>query len=88
MNIIDSIMMQLPSLTSLYTKHPLFPDMLTAMIAAPLIATGMKLDEKGEAKGACSIRGEVYLWGWFLMTSFAFSGIISKATQTALPSLD
>jgi uncharacterized membrane protein (DUF106 family) len=201
MNIIDSIIMQLPSLRPQYTKHPLFPDMLTAIIAAPLIAIGMniafsllrkkttdiekmnkvmkettnewrkqytdaikkqdkervtelkkkqayvnkialeiqhqqvrpmliyvahsfmlsifvfpaifgqtvslslieipwimcseqnlktdtKLDEKGEAKGACSIRGEVYLWGWFLMTSFAFSGIISKATQTAMPSLD
>jgi uncharacterized membrane protein (DUF106 family) len=52
------------------------------------LKTDTKPDEKGEAKGACSIRGEVYLWGWFLMTSFAFSGIISKATQTAMPSLD
>ena len=52
------------------------------------LKTDTKLDEKDEAKGACSIHGEVYLWGWFLMTSFAFSGIISKATQTAMPSLD
>jgi uncharacterized membrane protein (DUF106 family) len=199
MNIIDSIIMQLPGLTPQYTKHPLFPDMLTAMIAAALIAIGMNIafsllrkkttdiekmnkvmketnewrkqytdaikkqdkarvtelkkkqayvnkmamemqqqqmrpmliymapsfmlwifvfpaifgqtvalspieipwimcgeqnlktdtqqDEKGEPKGACSIRGEVYLWGWFLITSFAFSGIISKVTQTAMPSL-
>jgi uncharacterized membrane protein (DUF106 family) len=199
MNIIDSIIMQLPGLTPQYTKHPLFPDMLTAMIAAALIAIGMniafsllrkkttdiekmnkvmketnewrkqytdaikkqdkervtelkkkqayvnkmamemqqqqmrpmliymapsfmlwifvfpvifgqtvalspieipwimcgeqnlktdtQLDEKGQPKGACSIRGEVYLWGWFLITSFAFSGIISKVTQTAMPSL-
>ena len=43
MNIIDSIMMQLPSLTPLFTKHPPFPGMLTAMIAAPLIATGMNI---------------------------------------------
>jgi uncharacterized membrane protein (DUF106 family) len=199
MNIIDSIIMQLPGLTPQYTKHPLFPDMLTAMIAAALIAIGMniafsllrkkttdiekmnkvmketnewrkqytdaikkqdkervtelkkkqayvnkmamemqqqqmrpmliymapsfmlwifvfpaifgqtvalspieipwimcgeqnlktdtQLDEKGQPKGACSIRGEVYLWGWFLITSFAFSGIISKVTQTAMPTL-
>jgi uncharacterized membrane protein (DUF106 family) len=199
MNIIDSIIMQLPGLTPQYTKHPLFPDMLTAMIAAALIAIGMniafsllrkkttdiekmnkvmketnewrkqytdaikkqdkervtelkkkqayvnkmamemqqqqmrpmliymapsfmlwifvfpaifgqtvalspieipwimcgeqnlktdtQLDEKGQPKGACSIRGEVYLWGWFLITSFAFSGIISKVTKTAMPSL-
>jgi uncharacterized membrane protein (DUF106 family) len=191
--------MQLPGLTPQYTKHPLFPDMLTAMIAAALIAIGMniafsllrkkttdiekmnkvmketnewrkqytdaikkqdkervtelkkkqayvnkmamemqqqqmrpmliymapsfmlwifvfpaifgqtvalspieipwimcgeqnlktdtQLDEKGQPKGACSIRGEVYLWGWFLITSFAFSGIISKVTQTAMPTL-
>jgi uncharacterized membrane protein (DUF106 family) len=199
MNIIDSIIMQLPGLTPQYTKHPLFPDMFTAMIAAALIAIGMNIafsllrkkttdiekmnkvmketnewrkqytdaikkqdkervtelkkkqayvnkmamemqqqqmrpmliymapsfmlwifvfpvifgqtvalspieipwimcgeqnlktdtqqDEKGEPKGACSIRGEVYLWGWFLITSFAFSGIISKVTQTAMPTL-
>ena len=199
MNIIDSIVMQVPGLTPQYTKHPLFPDMLTAMVVAALIAIGMniafallrkkttdiekmnkvmketnewrkqyteaikkqdkarvaelkkrqahvnkmamemqqqqmrpmliymapsfllwifvfptifgqtvaispieipwimcgeqnvktdiQLDEKGDPKGACSVRGEVYLWGWFLITSFAFSGIISKVTQTAMPSL-
>jgi uncharacterized membrane protein (DUF106 family) len=197
--IIDSIIMQVPGLTPQSTKHPLFPDMLTAMIVAALIAIGMniafallrkkttdiekmnkvmketnewrkqyteaikkqdkarvaelkkrqahvnkmamemqqqqmrpmliymapsfllwifvfptifgqtvaispieipwimcgeqnvktdiQLDEKGDPKGACSVRGEVYLWGWFLITSFAFSGIISKVTQTAMPSL-
>jgi uncharacterized membrane protein (DUF106 family) len=199
MNIIDSIIMQVPGLTPQYTKHPLFPDMLTAMIVAALIAVGMniafallrkkttdiekmnkimketsqwrkqytdaikkqdkalvaelkkkqayvnkmamemqqqqmrpmliymapsfmlwifvfpaifgqtvalspieipwimcseqnvntdkQLDEKGEPKGACSVRGEVFLWGWFLITSFAFSGIISKITRTSMPSL-
>jgi uncharacterized membrane protein (DUF106 family) len=199
MNIIESIIMQVPGLTPQYTKHPLFPDMLTAMIVAALIAIGMnfafallrkkttdiekmkkvmkettewrkqytdavkkrdkkrieelkkkqayvnkmtmemqqqqmrpmliymapsfmlwifvfpaifgqtvalspieipwimcneqnvktdtQLDDKGEPKGSCSVSGEVYLWGWFLITSFAFSGIISKVTQTAMPSL-
>jgi uncharacterized membrane protein (DUF106 family) len=51
------------------------------------VKTDIQLDEKGDPKGACSVRGEVYLWGWFLITSFAFSGIISKVTQTAMPSL-
>lgn len=37
--------------------------------------------------GPCRIPGQVYLWGWFLLTSFAFSGIISKVTKTAMPSL-
>ncbi|HKG88052.1 MAG TPA: EMC3/TMCO1 family protein [Nitrososphaeraceae archaeon] len=199
MNIIDSIIMQIPGLAPQYTKHPLFPDMLTAMIVAALIAIGMnfafallrkkttdiekmnkvmketnewrkqytdaikkqdkvrvaelkkkqayvnkmamemqqqqmrpmliymapsfmvwifvfpaifgqtvalspieipwimcneqnvetdtQIDENGEPKGSCSISGEVYLWGWFLITSFAFSGIISKVTRTSMPSL-
>lgn len=198
MNIIDSIIMQLLGLTPQYTKHPLFPGMLTNMIAAALIAirmniafsllrkkttdiekmnkvmketnewrkqytdaikkqnkervtelkakqayvnkmamemqqqqmhptliyvtpsfmlwilvfasifrqsgslspveiswimcgeqdlkTNTQLYEKGESKGGCSIR-EVFLWGWFLITLSAFSGIISKVTQTVMPSL-
>jgi uncharacterized membrane protein (DUF106 family) len=199
MNIIDSIIMQIPGLAPQYTKHPLFPDMLTAMIVAALIAIGMnfafallrkkttdiekmnkvmketnewrkqytdaikkqdkvrvaelkkkqayvnkmamemqqqqmrpmliymapsfmvwifvfpaifgqtvalspieipwimcneqnvetdtQIDENGEPKGSCSVSGEVFLWGWFLITSFAFSGIISKVTRTSMPSL-
>lgn len=197
--IIDSIIMQIPGLTPQYTKHPLFPDMFTAMIVAALIAIGMNFafallrkkttdiekmnkvmketnewrkqytdaikkqdkvrvaelkkkqayvnkmamemqqqqmrpmliymapsfmlwifvfpaifgqtvalspieipwimcnqqnvetdtqtDENGEPKGSCSVSGEVFLWGWFLITSFAFSGIISKVTRTSMPSL-
>lgn len=37
--------------------------------------------------GPCRVPGEIYLWGWFLITSFAFSGIISKVTKTSMPSL-
>src|SRR5919109_4773133 len=197
MNIIESIIMQVPGLTPQYTKHPLFPDMLTAMIVAALIAIGMnyafallrkkttdiekmnkvmketnewrkqytdaikkqdkhrvaelkkkqayvnkmamemqqqqmrpmliymapsfmlwifvfpaifgqtvalspieipwimctdekvqidnQIDNKGDPKGPCTIPGEVYLWGWFLITNFAFSGIISKITKTSMP---
>jgi uncharacterized membrane protein (DUF106 family) len=38
-------------------------------------------------KGPCEIPGEMYLWGWFLVTSFGFSGIISKVTKTSMPSM-
>lgn len=197
--IIDSIIMQIPGLTPQYTKHPLFPDMFTAMIVAALIAIGMnfafallrkkttdiekmnkvmketnewrkqytdaikkqdkvrvaelkkkqayvnkmamemqqqqmrpmliymapsfmlwifvfpaifgqtvalspieipwimctsekvhidnQIDNNGEPKGPCTVPGEVYLWGWFLITNFAFSGIVSKITKTSMPSI-
>jgi uncharacterized membrane protein (DUF106 family) len=38
-------------------------------------------------KGPCRMPGQVYLWGWFLITSFGFSGIISKVTKTSMPSM-
>ena len=37
--------------------------------------------------GPCQVPGEVYLWGWFLISSFAFSGIISKVTKTSMPTI-
>ena len=43
-----------------------------------------QLDDNGNPKGACTVPGELYLWGWFLLTSFAFSGIISKVTKTGM----
>jgi uncharacterized membrane protein (DUF106 family) len=46
----------------------------------------VQLDQEID-KGACSVPGELFLWGWFLITSFAFSGIISKVTKTNMPSL-
>ena len=45
------------------------------------------LDENGQPKGVCNIPGEVFLWGWFLITNFAFSGIVSKITKTSMPSI-
>ena len=36
-------------------------------------------------KGACKIPGEVFLWGWFLLLNFVFSGIIAKVTNTSIP---
>jgi len=198
-NLIFSIIMQVPGLTPQYTKHPLFPDMVSAMIVSALISIGMnyafallrkrttdinkmsrvmketnewrkqyteairkqdkirveelkkkqayvnkmtmemqqqqmrpmliymmpsfllwifvfpsvfgattaispiqipwlmcsvdnvkldqQVDQAGQAKGACSVPGEVFLWGWFLITSFAFSGIISKITGTSMPGI-
>jgi len=46
-----------------------------------------QVDADGQPKGACSIPGEIFLWGWFLITSFAFSGIISKVTKKSMPSI-
>jgi uncharacterized membrane protein (DUF106 family) len=46
-----------------------------------------QVDASGQPNGACSVPGEVFLWGWFLITSFSFSGIISKITGTSMPSI-
>jgi uncharacterized membrane protein (DUF106 family) len=46
-----------------------------------------QVDNNGQPRGACSVPGEVFLWGWFLITSFAFSGIISKITGTSMPGI-
>lgn len=46
-----------------------------------------QVDATGQPKGACSVPGEVFLWGWFLITSFSFSGIISKITGTSMPGI-
>lgn len=48
------------------------------------VANQTQLDENGNPRGACTLPGEVYLWGWFLLTSFGFSGIISKITKTGM----
>jgi uncharacterized membrane protein (DUF106 family) len=46
-----------------------------------------QVDASGQPKGACNVPGEVFLWGWFLITSFSFTGIISKITGTSMPGL-
>jgi uncharacterized membrane protein (DUF106 family) len=51
------------------------------------VSLDQQLDKSGQPKGACSVPGEVFLWGWFLITSFAFSGIISKVTGTSMPGI-
>jgi uncharacterized membrane protein (DUF106 family) len=45
------------------------------------------LDENGQPKGVCNIPGEVFLWGWFLITSLGTSGIIAKLNKTSHPSM-
>ena len=45
------------------------------------------VDENGQPKGVCNIPGEVFLWGWFLITSLGTSGIIAKITKTSLTSM-
>lgn len=37
--------------------------------------------------GPCKVPGQVYLWGWFLLVNFAFSGIIGKITNTSIPTM-
>jgi uncharacterized membrane protein (DUF106 family) len=44
-------------------------------------------DGKPVLVGPCKMPNQVYLWGWFLLTSFGFSGIISKVTKTSMPSM-
>jgi len=36
-------------------------------------------------QGPCKVPGQVFLWGWFLLVNFAFSGIIAKVTNTSIP---
>lgn len=40
-NFIFSVIMQVPGLAPQYTKHPIFPDMVSAMIVSALISIGM-----------------------------------------------
>jgi uncharacterized membrane protein (DUF106 family) len=51
------------------------------------VKADQQVDANGQTKGACSVSGEVFLWGWFLITSFSFSGIISKITGTSMPGI-
>ena len=45
------------------------------------------LDENGQPKGVCNIPGEIFLWGWFLITSLGTSGLVAKITKTSMPSM-
>jgi uncharacterized membrane protein (DUF106 family) len=77
---------------------PIYIPWITCSDANVQTDTQPKLDANGQPvinpddggitlNGPCRLPGQVYLWGWFLMTSFAFSGIISKVTKTSMPSI-
>jgi uncharacterized membrane protein (DUF106 family) len=36
-------------------------------------------------QGPCKVPGQVFLWGWFLLVNFAFTGIVAKVTNTSIP---
>lgn len=57
------------------------------MCTSDNVAKDTVLDDKGQPKGACTIPGEVFLWGWFLITSLGTSGVVAKLTKTSLPSM-
>ncbi|MGE5781893.1 MAG: EMC3/TMCO1 family protein [Nitrososphaerales archaeon] len=57
------------------------------MCTSENVAIDIVLDDKGQPKGACTIPGEVFLWGWFLITSLGTSGVVAKLTKTSLPSM-
>jgi uncharacterized membrane protein (DUF106 family) len=51
------------------------------------VSTDTQLHNIGQPKGSFIVSAQVYMWGWLLITSFAFSGVISKITKTSMPSL-
>ncbi|MGB9169545.1 MAG: EMC3/TMCO1 family protein [Nitrososphaeraceae archaeon] len=57
------------------------------MCTSENVAIDTVVDDKGQPKGACTIPGEVFLWGWFLITSLGTSGVVAKLTKTSLPSM-
>jgi uncharacterized membrane protein (DUF106 family) len=42
-NVFESILMQIPGLTPHYTKNPIFPDMVSGLVVAAIIAIAMNL---------------------------------------------
>lgn len=57
------------------------------MCSTDNVKNDTQITDSGAHKGPCTIPGQVYLWGWFLIVNFSFSGIISKVTKTSLPSM-
>ena len=66
---------------------PINPDIPIITCDANNVKNDKTLKDDGKPKGPCKIEGQVYLWGWFLIVNFAFSGIISKLTKTNMPSI-
>ena len=67
---------------------PIHPEIPWITCNAENVKNDIQLNNDGKThKGPCRIPGQLYLWGWFLIVNFAFNGIISKITKTALPSI-
>lgn len=45
-----------------------------------------QLDANKNPSSPCTATDEVYLWGIFFISSFAFNGIVAKLTKTGMPS--
>jgi len=67
---------------------PIHPEIPWITCNAENVKNDTQMNTDGKThKGPCRIPGQIYLWGWFLIVNFAFNGIISKLTKTALPSI-
>ncbi|MEO9321231.1 MAG: EMC3/TMCO1 family protein [Nitrososphaera sp.] len=50
------------------------------------VAKHAQLDAHGKPGSPCTEVNEMYLWGMFFVTSFAFNGVVAKITKTGMPS--
>ena len=66
---------------------PIHPEIPWITCNEDHVKNDLQKNPDGTHKGPCRQVGQIYLWGWFLIVNFAFNGIISKITKTALPSI-
>ena len=66
---------------------PIHPEIPWITCNEDHVKNDLQKNPDGTHKGPCRQVGQIYLWGWFLIVNFAFNGIISKLTKTALPSI-
>ena len=66
---------------------PIHPEIPWITCNEDHVKNDLQKNADGTHKGVCRQAGQIYLWGWFLIVNFAFNGIISKITKTALPSI-
>jgi len=66
---------------------PIHPEIPWITCSEDHVKNDLQKNADGTHKGVCRQAGQIYLWGLFLIVNFAFNGIISKITKTALPSI-
>ena len=66
---------------------PIHPEIPWITCNEDHVKNDLQKNPDGTHKGPCRQVGQIYLWGWFLIVNFAFNGIVSKLTKTALPSI-